>query len=37
MARRSVSKFKSAKKFRKDVRKTHPKNLARPSRGGIRL
>lgn len=35
--RKPVNKFKSAKKFRKDVRKTHPKNVARVSRGGFRL
>lgn len=37
MARRSVPKGKSARKFRSQVRKTHPKNLSRPGRGGFRL
>lgn len=37
MARRSVSKGKSARSFRKQVRKTNGKNLAKPGRGGFRL
>lgn len=36
--RRPVNKFKSAKKFRGAVGRTHPKNMApTPMRGGIRL
>lgn len=37
MARRPVNKARSAGKFRKQVRKTNAKNLARPGRGGYRL
>lgn len=37
MKRRPVSKYKSAKKFRKDVGKTSGRNLAQPGRGGFRL
>jgi len=37
MHRRPVHKGKSARKFRKAVGKTHPKNLAKPGRGGFRL
>ena len=38
--RKPVSKFRGAKKFRKDVSKTHRKNVVRGmgvARGGIRL
>jgi len=37
MHRRPVNKGKSARSFRKDVRKTASKNLAKPGRGGFRL
>lgn len=37
MARRPVNKRRSAGKFRGQVRKTHPKNLRSPGRGGYRL
>lgn len=37
MKRRPVNKSKSASKFRKQVRKTHPANVAKPGRGGYRL
>lgn len=37
MARRPVNKARSAGKFRKQARKTHPLNVARPGRGGFRL
>lgn len=36
--RSGLNKGKSARKFRRDVSKTHPKNMAmRPMRGGWRL
>lgn len=36
--RRFVNKQKSARGFRRDVRKTHPRNMwTRPMRGGTRL
>lgn len=35
--RRPVNKYKSASRFRGQVRKTHPKNVAKPGRGGYRL
>lgn len=36
--RQGVNKGRSAKNFRSNVRKTHPKNVAmRPQRGGWRL
>lgn len=37
MARRSVNKRGSAKRFVRDVRKTKAINLAKPGRGGFRL
>lgn len=37
MARRPVNKRRSAGKFRKQVRKTHPANMAKPGRGGFRI
>lgn len=37
-SRRShVNKGRSAKKFRKDTARTHPRNMRGPMRGGIRL
>lgn len=35
--RRPVHKAKSARKFRSQVRKTHPANVAKPGRGGFRF
>lgn len=35
--RRPVNKRRSARSFRKDVRKTRAVNLVAPSRGGYRL
>lgn len=35
--RKPVSKFKSARKFRKQSRRTKRANVAGPMRGGIRL
>lgn len=35
--RKPVSKFRSAKKFRRDSRKTKAANVKGPMRGGIRL
>lgn len=35
--RRPVSKRKSARVFRKKSARTHPRNMAGPMRGGIRL
>lgn len=35
--RRPVNKGKSARKFRGQVRKTHPANMAKPGRGGFRI
>lgn len=37
MRRRPVSKGKSSRKFRKQVRKTKTLNVAVPGRGGFRL
>lgn len=37
MHRRSVNKRRSSSKFRGQVRKTQPKNMAKPGRGGFRL
>lgn len=37
MARRRVNKRASSRKFRKQVGRTHPANLARPGRGGFRV
>lgn len=35
--RRKVNKRKSSSRFRDQVRKTHPANMARPGRGGFRI
>lgn len=35
--RKAVNKRRSAKKFRKQVKKTKLVNLSRPARGGFRL
>lgn len=37
VARRHVGKGRSARKFRSQVGRTHPANMARPGRGGFRL
>lgn len=37
MARRSVRKGPSARKFRKEVKRTPAVNMAKPARGGFRL
>lgn len=37
LKRKPVNKFKSAKKFRKQSRRTKGMNITAPMRGGIRL
>ena len=37
MHRRPVNKFRSARKFKGQVRKTAAVNMRRPGRGGFRL
>lgn len=35
--RKHVNKRRSSAKFRGDVRRTHPANMAKPGRGGFRI
>ena len=37
LKRKPVNKYGSAKKFRKNTRRTHARNMKGPMRGGIRL
>jgi hypothetical protein len=37
LRRRNVNKYKSAKSFRKQMRKTKAANMANPTRGGWRM